>query len=77
MWPAYRRLRRHYDDGIGEVEADQGRRPARTWAPLRIGPRLLRIDHVLVSGVRVVSAEALPLAGSDHLAVVVDLSDDR
>ena len=76
MWPAYRRLRRHYQDGIGEVEANQGRRPARTWAPLRIGPRLLRIDHVLVSGVRVVSAEALPLAGSDHLAVVVDLSDE-
>jgi endonuclease/exonuclease/phosphatase family metal-dependent hydrolase len=77
MWPAYRRLRRHYQDGIGEVEADQGRRPPRTWAPLRRGPRLLRIDHVLVSGVRVVSAEALPLAGSDHLAIVVDLTDDR
>ena len=29
MWPAYRRLRRHYQDGIAEVEAHQGRRPAR------------------------------------------------
>ncbi len=77
MWPAYRRLRRHYHDGIGEVEAHQGRHPARTWAPLRKGPRLLRIDHVLVSGLRVVSAQTVPLAGSDHLAVVVDLVDDR
>ncbi len=73
MWPAYRRLLRHYQDGIGEAEAHQGRRPARTWAPLRNGPRLLRIDHVLVSGLRVVSAETVPLAGSDHLAVVADL----
>ncbi len=77
MWPAYRRLRRHYHDGIGEVEAHQGRHPARTWAPLRKGPRLLRIDHVLVSGLRVVSAQTVHLAGSDHLAVVVDLVDDR
>ena len=76
MWPAYRRLRRHYDDGIGEVEADQGRRPARTWAPLRKGPRLLRIDHVLVSGLRVVSTQTAHLAGSDHLAVVADLVED-
>ena len=76
MWPAYRRLRRHYQDGIGEVEARQGRRPARTWAPLRKGPKLLRIDHVLVSGLRVVSTQTVPLAGSDHLAVVADLVED-
>ncbi len=76
MWPAYRRLRRHYDDGIGEAAAHQGRRPARTWAVLRKGPRLLRIDHVLVSGLRVVSTQTVPLAGSDHLAVVADLVED-
>ncbi len=77
MWPAYRRLRRHYQDGIGEAEAHQGRRPARTWAPLRKGPRLLRIDHVLVSGLRVTTVETVRLDGSDHLAVVADLVDDR
>ncbi len=77
MWPAYRRLVRHYQDGIGEAAAHQGRRPARTWAPLRKGPRLLRIDHVLVSGLRVVSARTVHLAGSDHLAVVADLVDVR
>jgi endonuclease/exonuclease/phosphatase (EEP) superfamily protein YafD len=77
MWPAYRRLRRHYQDGISEAEAHQGRRPARTWAPLRKGPRLLRIDHVLVSGLRVTTVETVRLDGSDHLAVVADLVDDR
>lgn len=76
MWPAYRRLVRHYHDGIGEAAAHQGRRPARTWAVLRKGPRLLRIDHVLVSGLRVVSSQTVPLAGSDHLAVVADLVGD-
>ncbi len=76
MWRAYRRLRRYHDDGIGEAAAHQGRRPARTWAPLRKGPRLLRIDHVLVSGLRVVSAQTVPLAGSDHLVVVADLVED-
>ena len=45
-------------------------------ALLRTGPRVLRIDHLVVSGVRVVSAEALPLAGSDHLAVAVELEDE-
>ena len=76
MWRAYRRLRRHSQDGIGEAEAHQNRRPARTWAVLRKGPRLLRIDHVLVSGLRVVSTQTVPLAGSDHLAVVADLVED-
>ncbi len=76
IWPAYRRLLRHYQDGIGEAEVHQGRRPPRTWAVLRKGPRLLRIDHVLVSGLRVVSTHTMPLAGSDHLAVVADLVED-
>jgi endonuclease/exonuclease/phosphatase family metal-dependent hydrolase len=77
MWPAYRRLLRSYRDGVLDAAASQGKRPSPTWAPPRTGPRVLRIDHILVSGVHVVSAEALPLAGSDHFAVVVDLVDDR
>ncbi|MCZ6756110.1 MAG: endonuclease/exonuclease/phosphatase family protein, partial [Gemmatimonadetes bacterium] len=77
MWPAHRRLLRLYRDGVLDAAASQGKRPSPTWAPRRKGPRVLRIDHILVSGVRVVSAEALPLAGSDHFGVVVDLVDDR
>ena len=77
LWPAYRRLLRSYRDGVLDAAASQSKRPSPTWAPPRTGPRVLRIDHILVSGVRVVSAEALPLAGSDHSAVVVELVDDR
>ncbi len=77
LWPAYRRLLRSYRDRVVDAAASQGNRPSRTWAPLRTGPRVLRIDHILVSGVGVVSAEALPLAGSDHFVVVVDLLGDR
>jgi endonuclease/exonuclease/phosphatase (EEP) superfamily protein YafD len=70
-WPAYRRLARSLSDGIAPATG----RPRRTWAPLRSGPRLLRIDHVFVSGVSVVAATALRVAGSDHHALVVDLVD--
>ncbi len=55
----------------------KGRRPARTWGPAGSGPRLERIDDALVSGLRVVSAQTVHLAGSDHLAVVADLVDDQ
>lgn len=77
LWPAYRRLLRTHRDGVKEAAARTGGRPARTWAPARSGPRLLRIDHVLVSGLRVISAETVRLAGSDHLAVVTELADDE
>lgn len=76
LWAAYRRLRRSYRDGILEAAARNDRRSPRTWGPLRRGPRLLRIDHVLVDGVRVESAETVRLPGSDHLAVVTDIVDD-
>lgn len=76
IWPAYRRLLRSHRDGMLEAAARRGKRPARTWAQARSGPRLLRIDHVLVSGMRVVSSETVQLAGSDHLAVVADLVDE-
>jgi endonuclease/exonuclease/phosphatase family metal-dependent hydrolase len=76
LWPAYRRLLRSHRDGILESATAMGKRPPRTWAKARTGPRLLRIDHVLVSGMRVVTAETVRLVGSDHLAVVADLVDD-
>ena len=76
LWPAYRRLRGSFRDGILDAAARNGSRPPRTWGPLSSGPRLLRIDHVLVDGVRVESAQALRLRGSDHHAVVTDIVDD-
>jgi endonuclease/exonuclease/phosphatase (EEP) superfamily protein YafD len=72
LWPAYRRLARTLTDAAREAARREGRRPARTWG-LRYGPRLFRIDHALVAGVTVDDVQVLPIAGSDHHALVVDV----
>jgi endonuclease/exonuclease/phosphatase (EEP) superfamily protein YafD len=71
-WPAYRRLASTLTDAALETARREGRRPGRTWG-LRYGPRLLRIDHALVAGVTVDDVQVLPIAGSDHHALVVDV----
>jgi endonuclease/exonuclease/phosphatase family metal-dependent hydrolase len=62
--------------GRGYVDAARsvGRALAWTWRPLRLRfPRLV-LDHVLVDPrIAVTNLELLPLRGSDHRAVVVDL----
>jgi endonuclease/exonuclease/phosphatase family metal-dependent hydrolase len=75
-WPAYRRLTRHLDDGVARWAEREGIRPARTWAKWRGWPPLLRIDHVLTSGVSVVAARTHTIRGLDHRALVVDLETD-
>ena len=70
--PAYRRLSKFLTDAAIEVARLKGRRPRRTWG-LWYGPRLLRIDHVLVRGVSIVNVEVHRLARSDHSAVVIDV----
>jgi endonuclease/exonuclease/phosphatase (EEP) superfamily protein YafD len=72
LWPAYRRLASTLTDAALEAARREGRRPGRTWG-LRYGPRLLRIDHALVTGVTVDDVQVLPIAGSDHHALVVDV----
>jgi endonuclease/exonuclease/phosphatase family metal-dependent hydrolase len=70
VWPAYRRLTSMLTDGIAEAGASR-----RTWGPFWWSPRMLRIDHVLVSsGVRVLDAHVRTVRGSDHSAVVVDIA---
>jgi endonuclease/exonuclease/phosphatase (EEP) superfamily protein YafD len=72
LWPAYRRLSAILTDAAAEIARLERRRPRRTWG-LRYGPRLFRIDHALVAGVMVEKVQVLPIAGSNHYAVVVDL----
>jgi hypothetical protein len=76
MWPAYRRLRARLSDGAVEVARQRGRRPTATWGPFPGLPRLLRIDHALVHGLRVLDVEVHPLPGSDHAALLADLAPD-
>ena len=66
LWPAYRRLRRRFRDGIADAETF----PSRTWAPFPNWPGLLRIDHMLTDGVTLVDVAVERVEGSDHRAVV-------
>jgi endonuclease/exonuclease/phosphatase family metal-dependent hydrolase len=74
LWPVYRRLTRRLRDAAGEAARGNGGRPARTWGPWPGSPRLLRIDHALMSGLAVHAARVVAVPGSDHSALVVDLS---
>jgi len=75
-WPVYRRLAALLDDAATLVAAREGRTPARTWGPGPGTPRLFRIDHVLVDTLAVLALRVVPLPGSDHSAVVVDLASE-
>jgi endonuclease/exonuclease/phosphatase (EEP) superfamily protein YafD len=70
LMPAYRSLRAFLSDAALE------HRPfgAPTWSPRASWPRLLRIDHVLTHGVRVVELEVVRIAGSDHSALIATLA---
>lgn len=76
-WPAYRRLAGWLEDAAASHAARSGGRPSRTWGPRRLGMALLRIDHVLVRGLEVIHHAVLPLPGSDHRAVLVELRPAR
>jgi endonuclease/exonuclease/phosphatase (EEP) superfamily protein YafD len=70
LWPSYRRLIRVMRDGVNDSGTTDP-----TWGPWWWFPRLLRIDHVLVhGGVTVTHAETIRIRGTDHSAVLVDVS---
>jgi endonuclease/exonuclease/phosphatase family metal-dependent hydrolase len=72
-WPFYRRMAERWDDIVARSAADSDASPTPTWAWRPGWPRLLRIDHVFGTGVRAVATQVVPIRGSDHAAVVVDL----
>lgn len=76
VWPLYRRVAQELDDVALAVARRTGRRPPRTWGPSwRHAPRLrlLRIDHVFARGLEVSQVRRLPVPGSDHDALCVDV----
>jgi endonuclease/exonuclease/phosphatase (EEP) superfamily protein YafD len=75
-WPFYRRMAERWDDIVARSAADSDTNPTPTWAWRPGWPRLLRIDHVFGSGVRAVATQVVPIRGTDHAAVVVDLVPD-
>lgn len=71
-WPLYRRLARRFDDGAVQSARREGRRVAPTWGPKPDGPRVLRIDHAMVRGLRVESLRVVDIPGSDHSGLLFD-----
>lgn len=75
LWPAYRRLTAQMADAALEVAQRRGRRRVEpTWSRWIGGPRLLRIDHGFVRGVRVDEFQVVPVIRSDHAALLLELS---
>lgn len=72
-WPAYRHMAEDRTDVVAEHLSESDERPGRTWGWRPGWPRLLRIDHVFGSGVIAIEVSVVPIKGSDHDAVVVDL----
>jgi endonuclease/exonuclease/phosphatase (EEP) superfamily protein YafD len=67
-------LRNLLSRGYADAAVLAGRGPAWTWRPLRLRFPRLALDHVLLDPrLGVASADLVPVAGSDHLAVVAEL----
>ena len=74
LWPLYWRMSSQFTDAALAVARQSGRRAQRTWGPWPGSPRLLRIDHGFVTkGMRVDEFQAVPVRGSDHSAIVMDV----
>ncbi len=77
IWPVYRRLAARLTDAAAAVAPDSGPRP--TWPHFPwLGIRgLIRIDHCfLTTGLSALSARVVPVRGSDHLGLCVDVRLD-
>lgn len=72
-WPLYRRIAARRSDAARLDAEQRGERPRPTWGPWPGGPRLLRIDHAFVQGVRVEAVRVVRIRGSDHSGVVLEI----
>lgn len=72
-WPLYRRMAAHLDDLALTHARRLGEAPSRTWGPWPGSPRLFRIDHAFGRELDPLDVRVLPIRGSDHSALVVDL----
>ncbi len=77
MWPAYRQMADRLDDLVAEWAARTGTRPERTWGWRPGWPRMLRIDHIFGRGMAAEDVQVVPIRGTDHAAVVADLTLSR
>ncbi len=76
IWPFYRRFAARFTDAAEAVASDGA--PPPTWPHLpALGIKgLIRIDHCFLSGLNPQSARVVPIRGSDHLGLCVDVGLD-
>jgi endonuclease/exonuclease/phosphatase (EEP) superfamily protein YafD len=67
-WPEYKAL-----SEIGTDAARATGTARRTWSQFLSGPRLLRIDHAFVVGTRPIATSVVPVRGTDHRALIIDI----
>lgn len=73
-WPAYKFMAERWTDLVSDHSSRSGIQAERTWAWRPGWPKMLRIDHVFGSRVIATGVSVEPIEGSDHDAVVVDLT---
>ena len=74
MWPVYRRMASRMEDAARTLAQREGRPPEPTWGPRPSGRAILRIDHAFVEGVAPQRFRVVPIEGSDHRAIVLDIA---
>jgi len=68
LWPEYKLLSNVGIDAALATGTDK-----RTWSHFLSGPRLLRIDHAFVAGVRPIATAIERVRGTDHRGLIVDV----
>ncbi|PON13031.1 hypothetical protein C2W62_36485 [Candidatus Entotheonella serta] len=78
LWPLYRRLASRFTDAATAV-VHKTKRPRPTWPhipALRLNG-LFRIDHCFLSRLSASRVEVIPISGSDHLGLYVEVMQFR
>lgn len=73
-WPWYARMASQFTDAAVAVASKSGSALRGTWGPRPGDAKLLRIDHGFLRGVDVEEFEVFDVLGSDHSAIVMDLT---
>ncbi len=74
LWPAYKRVASQFTDAAVAVAELRDRSVEPTWGPWPGSPRMLRIDHGFIRGLRAEEFQVVRILGSDHCAIVMDLT---
>jgi endonuclease/exonuclease/phosphatase family metal-dependent hydrolase len=73
-WPWYWRMASQFTDAAVTVAEKTGISAKPTWGPWPGSRKLLRIDHGFLRGLEVREFEVFEIEGSDHSALVMDIT---